>query len=101
MDCSSPGSSVHGDSPGKNTGVGRHVLLQGDLSNPRIKLMSFASLALANKFFTASATWEAQRICDIKLFQQNLIIKGKMGQEGRLAFIFSKESNRKKKSRFK
>ena len=25
----SPGTSVHGDSPGKNTGVGFHVLLQG------------------------------------------------------------------------
>ena len=24
-----PGSSVHGDSPGKNTGVGCHALLQG------------------------------------------------------------------------
>ena len=24
-----PGSSVHGDSPGKNTGVGYHALLQG------------------------------------------------------------------------
>ena len=24
-----PGSSVHGDSPGKNTGVGRHFCLQG------------------------------------------------------------------------
>ena len=29
MGCSPPGSSVHGDSPGKNTGVGCHVLLQG------------------------------------------------------------------------
>ena len=29
MDCSPPGSSVHGDSPGKNTGVGYHALLQG------------------------------------------------------------------------
>ena len=29
MDCSPPGSSVHGDSPGKNTGVGYHTLLQG------------------------------------------------------------------------
>jgi len=29
MDCSLPGSSVHGDSPGKNTGVGCHALLQG------------------------------------------------------------------------
>ena len=29
MDCSLPGSSVHGYSPGKNTGVGCHVFLQG------------------------------------------------------------------------
>ena len=29
MDCSLPGSCVHGDSPGKNTGVGSHSLLQG------------------------------------------------------------------------
>ena len=29
MDCSLPGSSVHLDSPGRNTGVGCHALLQG------------------------------------------------------------------------
>ena len=29
MGCSLPGSSVHGDSPGKNIGVGCHALLQG------------------------------------------------------------------------
>ena len=29
MDSSLPGSSVHGDSPGKNTGVGCHAFLQG------------------------------------------------------------------------
>ena len=29
MDCSPVGSSVHGDSPGQNTGVGCHGLLQG------------------------------------------------------------------------
>ena len=28
MGCSLPGSSVHGDSPGKNTGVGCYALLQ-------------------------------------------------------------------------
>ena len=28
-DCSPPGSSVHGDSPDKNAGVGCHFLLQG------------------------------------------------------------------------
>ena len=40
MDCSLSGSSVHGDSPGKNTGVGCHLLPQGILptqeSNPGI-----------------------------------------------------------------
>ena len=29
MDCSLAGSSVHGDSPGRNTGVGCHAHLQG------------------------------------------------------------------------
>ena len=32
MDYSPPGSSVHGDFPGKNTGVGFHALLQGIFS---------------------------------------------------------------------
>ena len=40
MDCSPPGSSVHWDSLGKNTGVGCDALLQEDLPNPRIKLRS-------------------------------------------------------------
>ena len=29
MNCRPPDSSIHGDSPGKNTGVGCHALLQG------------------------------------------------------------------------
>ena len=29
MDCSLPGSSAHGDSPGKSTGVGFHAVRQG------------------------------------------------------------------------
>ena len=32
MDCSPPGSSVHGDSSGKNAKVGCHALLQGIFS---------------------------------------------------------------------
>ena len=59
MNCSPPGSSVHGDSPGKNTGVGCRFLLQGSFptqgSNPYVSLMS---PALASRFFTTSATWE-------------------------------------------
>ena len=39
-DCSPPGSSVHGDSPGKNTGVGCCAFLQGIFltqgSNPHL-----------------------------------------------------------------
>ena len=35
-DCSPPGSSLHTDSPGKNTGVGGHTP-PGDLPNPGIK----------------------------------------------------------------
>ena len=37
MDCSPPGSSVHGYSPGKNPGAGCHALLPGDLPNPGIE----------------------------------------------------------------
>ena len=37
MDCSLPGFSVRGDSPGKNTGVGCHSLLQDNLPNTGIK----------------------------------------------------------------
>ena len=38
MDCSPPGTSVHGDSPGRTTGVGCHVLLQGILPTQGSKL---------------------------------------------------------------
>ena len=40
MDGSPPGSSVHGDSPGQNTGVGGLSLLQGNLPNPGIESRS-------------------------------------------------------------
>ena len=40
------------DSPGKNTGVGCHFLLQGNLPDPRIELESPESLELAGGFFT-------------------------------------------------
>ena len=36
MDCSLPGSSVHGDSPGKNTGVGCHNIFLDDIINPNL-----------------------------------------------------------------
>ena len=51
MDCSLPGSSVHGDSPGKDTGVGCHALFQG------IFLTQVSHIA--GEFFTDWATREA------------------------------------------
>ena len=40
VDCSSPGSSVHEDFPGKNTIVGCHTIPPGDFTNPGFKLWS-------------------------------------------------------------
>ena len=61
MDCRTPGSSVHRDSSGKNTGAGCHVLLQGIFliqgSNPHLM-----SSALAGRFFSTRATREAHNI---------------------------------------
>ena len=44
LDCSPPGSSVHGDSPGKNTGVGCHALLQ--------RILPTQVFHIAGRFFT-------------------------------------------------
>ena len=41
MDSSPSGSSVHGDSPGKNAGVGCHAFHGMDLPNPVIEPRSF------------------------------------------------------------
>ena len=46
------------DSLGKNTGVGCHALLQGILLAQGSNLCLSTS-ALAGRFFTTSATWEA------------------------------------------
>ena len=49
MDWSPPGSSFHGDSPGKNTGVGCHVLLQGiEPRSPTLQADSLLSEAPGN-----------------------------------------------------
>ena len=56
MDCSPPGSSVHADSPGKNTGVGCHVLFQGIFPTQRSNPVSH----ITSGFFTVWGTREAQ-----------------------------------------
>ena len=56
MDCSLPGSSVHGDSPGKKYWNGLPFPPLGDLPNPGIRLASLTSPALTGRFFITSAT---------------------------------------------
>ena len=58
MDCRLPDSSVHRDSPGKNTGMGCHALLQGIFPTLGLNLGLLCLPALAGKFFTTSTTWE-------------------------------------------
>ena len=58
MDCSPPGSSVHGDSPGKNTGVGCRAPLHA-LPDPGIEPTSPKSPAFTGRFFTTIAPQEA------------------------------------------
>ena len=61
MDCSLPGSSVHGDFPGKNTGVGFHALLQGFVPNPGIEpgspTLQVDSLYLSHQGLPPSKDW--------------------------------------------
>ena len=52
MDCSPQGSSVHEDSPGKNTGVDCHTLLQGIFPTQNWTQVS----CIAGRFFTIWAT---------------------------------------------
>ena len=62
IDCSPPGSSVHGNSPGKNTEWVAMPSPPGDLPHPGIEPASLMSPALADGFFTTSATWEPEKI---------------------------------------
>ena len=54
MDFSPPGSSVHGDSPGKNTGVGWHSLLWRIFPTQGLNPVSLTG----GRFFTVWATRE-------------------------------------------
>ena len=59
LDCSLPGFSLCGDSPGNNIGVGCHDFLQGIFPKPGIQPTSLLSLALSGRLFTTSTIWEA------------------------------------------
>ena len=56
MDCSLPGSSIHEDSPGKNTGVGCHALSRGSFQPRDWTQVSH----IKHRSFTSWATRETQ-----------------------------------------
>ena len=58
LDCSPPASSIHGI---LQVRILEWVAMpfSRDLPNPGIKPVTFMSPALAGRFFTTSATWEA------------------------------------------
>ena len=61
MDCSPPGSSLHGILQARIL-EWWPVPLEGDPPNPGIELASLMSPALAGEFFTTSTAWEASQL---------------------------------------
>ena len=61
------------DSPGKNTGVGCHALLQGNLSNPGTEPVSLVSPGLAGRFFTTSTAWDTQKLLPVGVNSPSLL----------------------------
>ena len=62
MDCSLSGFSVHGILQARILEWVAMPSPPGDIPNPEIELASLLSPALASRFFTTSATWEAQSL---------------------------------------
>ena len=81
MDSSPPGSSVHGDSPGKNTGVGCHSLFQGIFPTQGLNPHLLCLLHWQMGSLTTSTTQEAQQIGFSALFVTRKPHKG--DREGR------------------
>ena len=68
MDCSLPGSSVHGNFPGKEYLTGLLLPPPGDLPDPGIQCMSSASPALVGGFSTAEPSGKPLRNYTLFLF---------------------------------
>ena len=71
MDCSLPGSSVHGIFPGKSTGVGCHCLLQHKLTTQEYFPLLFFSLSPTLLLHSNNYHWESILILLILFHHQN------------------------------
>ena len=70
MDCSLPGSFIHGIFQARNWS-GLPFSSPGDLADPGIKPMSLTSPALTDGFFITGARWEARLVHDLLLSKTN------------------------------
>ena len=58
MDCSPPGSSLHGDSPGKNTGVGAISFSRGPSPWLTLRHLKICMLGFSVSYAQPRPTWE-------------------------------------------
>ena len=85
MDCSPPGSSVHGDSPGKNTGVGCHALLQAIVPTQGLNLQCPTSPALQADSLPAELPGKTLITCrwcgNLTIMNKNTDVTTRRGKE--------------------
>ena len=74
MDCSPPGSSVHGILQARRLEC-LPFPPSGDLPGPGIEPASLMCPALAGEFFTTSATWEAPTINTVNVHRLSYQVK--------------------------
>ena len=88
MACSRPGSSVRGNSPGQNTGVGCHSLLQGNPPYPEIEPVS---PPLQADFFSVWATRgtirSGKRLCQCGAWHRLQKLSGLVYKESNFSLV--------------
>ena len=86
----SPGSSIHGNFPGKNTGVGCHFLLQGIFSLPELDIKP-ASPALAGGFFTTKPHGKLSQVILWLNSENNMLFRYHLSSDRTLCWNHLKE----------
>ena len=62
------------DSPGKNTGVSCHALLQGIFQTQGLNPHLLHLPVLTSRFFTTNTTWKAHNFCKRKIYSFHVLI---------------------------
>ena len=89
MDCSPPGSSVHADSLGKNTGVGCHALLQGIFPTQGLNMGALHGRQILYHLSHRGSPLRADGTNISELLKQSVVVEGfqlitKLGLSGYL-----------------